>query len=642
MRLRRTTGFSPSLRPEAPDQPVKRNIRAAGGGTFDLLLVDGSSTCEPALGELIDSSAGHGCSLERTSDLDSGIARLGEAHFDVLFLCANRGEESPGRAVARIQKEAPSVPVIVLAPEPSPGHAAEAMREGAQDYLTREELSVREFPRVIRRAIERQRFRRRLARTHTGHDSAAQPFEGPDGGTARGDSEDRARQLAREQEAREQAEAAEHRSQFLAHAAVLLDSSLDYQETLHRLAGLVVPELADWCIIDVLEEEGPPLRVAAGVEEEKNKLLRELEKEFPLDRRSRQPAAEVLRSGERLLIDDMSDEELGERVLGPRHREVLEKLSVRSVLAVPLIARSRTLGVMTLLAASPGRWSGEADVRLAEELAQRAALTVDNSRLYRNAQLANKAKSDFLAVMSHELRTPLNSIIGYVDILQDQISGELNDTQLEQLSRVMISSQHLLQLIEEILTFSRMEAGREKLRVDRVAIPDLLRDVESVALPLAREKGLEFRITGVEDVTMRTDQRKLRQILLNLLTNAVKFTEEGEVAVHVDIESDEVVFHVSDTGRGIDLSHANRIFEPFWQEEQPRTRSTGGTGLGLSVAKRLSILLAGDITVESEPGEGTTFSVRIARELDGSEGEQNPEQNESAGEGRRAAGAGSA
>lgn len=620
---------------------MNRNTRAAGGGTVDLLLVDGGSTCEPALAEMIDSSAGRDCSLERTSSLDSGIARLGEAHFDVLFLCTNGGEEeSPGQAVARIREEAPSVPVVVLATEPSPGHAADAIREGAQEYLSREELSVREFPRVIHHAIERQRFRCRYARAQAEHDPEARAFQATDGGMVRSPPEDRARQLAREQEAREQAEAAEHRSQFLAHAAVLLDSSLDYQETLHRLAGLVVPELADWCIIDVLEEEGPPLRVAAGVDDEKDELLRELEEEFPLDRQSRQPAAEVLRSGERLLIDDMSDEELGERVLGPRHREVLEKLSVRSVMAVPLIARSRTLGVMTLLAGSPGRWSGEADVRLAEELAQRAALTVDNSRLYRNAQLANKAKSDFLAVMSHELRTPLNSIIGYVDILQDQISGELNETQLEQLSRVMISSQHLLQLIEEILTFSRMEAGREKLRVDRVAIPDLLRDVESVALPLAREKGLEFRIMGAEDVMMRTDQRKLRQILLNLLTNAVKFTEEGQVAIHVDVEKNDVVFHVSDTGRGIDLSHANRIFEPFWQEEQPRTRSTGGTGLGLSVAKRLSVLLGGDITVESQPGEGTTFSVQIARELGGNDGEQNPEQNGPAGEGRRAAGAG--
>jgi signal transduction histidine kinase len=171
---------------------------------------------------------------------------------------------------------------------------------------------------------------------------------------------------------------------------------------------------------------------------------------------------------------------------------------------------------------------------------------------------------------------------------------------------------HLLGLIDEVLTFSRLEAGREVVRVEPVHVWRLLDDAALIAEPLAAEKGLAFRVEHpATDAVLETDPMKALQILLNLLSNAVKFTERGEVALAARYEDGAAVVEVRDTGVGIAPEHQERIFEPFWQVEQTHRRTAGGTGLGLSVSRRLARLMGGDVTVESTPGEGSTFRVRL-------------------------------
>jgi signal transduction histidine kinase len=254
----------------------------------------------------------------------------------------------------------------------------------------------------------------------------------------------------------------------------------------------------------------------------------------------------------------------------------------------------------------------EEDLALAEELGRRAAIALDNARLYREAQQANRAKADFLAIISHELRTPLNAIMGYSDLLDAGISGSMTDRQLRQVDRIRASARHLLQLIEEILSYARMEAGGEELRLEAADARDIARDAAIVIEPLAQSRDLELRLqVDGPEIMMQTDAGKVRQVLVNLLSNAVKFTERGHVELRVSAQNSQVVYEVIDTGVGIPASEMARIFDPFWQAERPNTRRVGGTGLGLSVSRRYVRLLRGDIKVESEPGRGTRVRVTL-------------------------------
>lgn len=228
------------------------------------------------------------------------------------------------------------------------------------------------------------------------------------------------------------------------------------------------------------------------------------------------------------------------------------------------------------------------------------------------AEKASLAKSDFLAVMSHELRTPLTAIMGYEELLADGITGPINPQQAQQLGRIKASAQHLLGLIDEILTFSRIEAGRETIRLEIADVNRMVEDSANLVAPLATEKKLGFVVHLLDPPRfMRTDPVKVRQMVVNLLTNAVKFTDTGSVSLKVATAGENVVITVHDTGIGIAADHLDQVFDPFWQVEQKATRRAGGTGLGLTVTRRLARLLGGDVSVESTVGEGTTFTITI-------------------------------
>lgn len=252
----------------------------------------------------------------------------------------------------------------------------------------------------------------------------------------------------------------------------------------------------------------------------------------------------------------------------------------------------------------------EQDARAGAELARSEA---EHARA--EAERANNAKSEFLAVMSHELRTPLTAVIGYEELLSDGITGPVNDAQKSQLGRIKASAGHLLELIDQILGFARADVGREKVTVQDVKLTEMLRSAAIFVEPMAATKKISLTIKlPDEEIVLRTDPGKVMQIVVNLLGNAVKFTDRGGVTLCAESRNGAAIVDVIDTGLGIAPEHIEQIFEPFWQVEQAMTRRTGGTGLGLSVSRRLALMLGGDVTVSSTVGEGSKFTMILPLE----------------------------
>lgn len=398
---------------------------------------------------------------------------------------------------------------------------------------------------------------------------------------------------------------------LLSEASRILASTLDYEKTLHVIARLAVGELADWCAVDLVQPGGSVRQaVVSHVEEEKIKWAQELNKRYPPDYGRPTGVGHVIRTGKPEIYTEISDDLLVAAARDKEHLAMMRELQFRSALIVPMIARGRTLGALTLVSTQKGRRYGEADLALALELATRAAIAMDNAQLYRSALAASEAKSAFLATMSHELRTPLNAIIGYQSLLKEGINGSLNESQLAQLSRIRASADHLRDLIDEVLTFSRLEAGKEVVRRDDVDLRPIVEEAVTIVAPLAEAKGLSLRV-DVPDARVFTDGGKLRQIVVNLLSNAVKFADRSEISVRARVREGTAEISITDVGIGIAAENLERIFEPFWQVEQSSTRRVGGTGLGLSVSRSLARLLGGEVTVESRLAEGSTFNVTV-------------------------------
>jgi len=305
-------------------------------------------------------------------------------------------------------------------------------------------------------------------------------------------------------------------------------------------------------------------------------------------------------------------------------RDAAVAAGYRSVLIVPLVGADRIMGVTILQRRAVGEFP-EATVRLMQTLASQSVLAIQNARLFReiadkSEQLAQASehKSQFLANMSHELRTPLNAILGYTELMVDGIYGELPARAAGVLERVQNNGKHLLALINDVLDLAKIEAGQLTLTLEDFAMPDVVHSVVSATEGLASTKGLKFTADIMPGLPPgRGDARRLSQVLLNLVGNAVKFTDTGEVAIGAMAENGNFVLTVRDTGPGIAPEDQDRIFGEFQQIDNSNTRKKGGTGLGLAISKRMVEMHGGTISVESELGQGSTFRVVLPVRVEG-------------------------
>ena len=326
------------------------------------------------------------------------------------------------------------------------------------------------------------------------------------------------------------------------------------------------------------------------------------------------PLAEVARTGQPIFLN--SDVELrrysawGEAVL---------QAGAGAAAAVPVWANGHLRGVLGLTWDAPRIFDKDERafvVTLGVMCAQaimRAHLAAAERSARQVAEHATLRQAQFLRTMSHELRTPLNAVVGYMQLVSDEIVGTVTPVQKDHLRRARRASEHVLALIEELLRFARLDAGLEVVRPEHVVAVDVMEDAIDVVRPIAELKGVRIRTEAANRaIVLETDEVKLRQILVNLVTNAVKYTDAGDVVLIVRVEglgtALTVCFEVTDTGRGIAASDLDRVFEAFWQAPHPLRRQSDGSGLGLPVARQLARLLGGDVVVaHSEVGRGSTF-----------------------------------
>ncbi|UCD69158.1 MAG: GAF domain-containing protein [Betaproteobacteria bacterium] len=400
---------------------------------------------------------------------------------------------------------------------------------------------------------------------------------------------------------------------LLSEVGQAVNSTLDLQEVLSTIVknAVELSGTAGGAIFEASEDEagGFRLRATYGMAESVVNMMREM----PLHAGEGATGRAATLRAPAQIPDLRVDPEYSGRL-----RAVTDQAGFRSLLAVPLLREGRVLGSLAVFREEPGEFSPEI-IQLLQTFSAQSTLAVQNARLFREIaekshelEIASQHKSQFLANMSHELRTPLNAILGYTELISDGIYGDVPEKIGGVMERVQASGQHLLGLINDVLDLSKIEAGQLKLSVDEYSFSDIVQSVISGVESLAAEKKLKLVTDLAPELPVgRGDERRLAQVLMNLVGNAIKFTEEGEVSVRVTAPDSTFVTSVSDTGPGISREQQEMIFEEFQQVDSSSTRKKGGTGLGLAIAKRIVELHGGQIWVESEPGKGSTFSFSL-------------------------------
>jgi PAS domain S-box-containing protein len=419
---------------------------------------------------------------------------------------------------------------------------------------------------------------------------------------------------------RAESEEAERRSKFLAEASTLLASSLNYQTTLAQVAQLTVPELADWCAVDMTGDGGAIVRLAvAHADPAKVVWANELASRYPVDPHAPNGVPKVLRTGESELYSHIHDEMLVAAAIDDEHLQLMREIGFASAMIVPLSVQGQVLGAITFVTAESGRHYGASDLAFMEDLARRAAVSIDNARLYRTAQEArriaeesNRLKDEFLATVSHELRTPLTAILGWTHLLR---AGQLDEQSAARaLETIERNARSQNQLIEDLLDVSRIITGKLRLDIRPVDPGSFIDSAIEAVRPAAEAK--EIRLQKVIDTGVSAisgDPERLQQVVWNLLSNAIKFTPKGgRVQIRLERINSHIEIAITDSGSGIKSEFLPYVFDRFRQADGTYTRQHGGLGLGLSIVRHLVELHGGTVEASSHgEGQGATFSVKL-------------------------------
>jgi PAS domain S-box-containing protein len=398
---------------------------------------------------------------------------------------------------------------------------------------------------------------------------------------------------------------------FLAEASKILSSSLDTQQTLRTVAQLAVPRIADWCAIDVLTAPRTvELLAVAHVDPEKVQWAKELRQRDPVDLDRPVGLANVLLTGEPEFYPEITDEMLVATARDERTLALARSLGFTSAMIVPLIVQDATIGAITFVTTDSGHHYTATDLNMAQELASRAALAIENSRLYAASQRAVALRDDFIAAASHELRTPVTSLKVYTEVMLRKATKSSDEVALRSLQAMNNQIDRLSNLIVDLLDVAKIESGTLELRQEAFDLRQLVDEIVDVTQATLTKHRIA--VDGDATLTVVGDRERVGQVLTNLLSNAVKYSPNANL-VHVRLagDKDNVVLEVEDFGIGIQREHLPRLFDRFYRVNSPDEKTFPGLGMGLHIVQEIVRRHGGDLDVESTPGRGSCFRVKL-------------------------------
>jgi PAS domain S-box-containing protein len=403
----------------------------------------------------------------------------------------------------------------------------------------------------------------------------------------------------------------EKERQFLAEANVALSASLDYEETLATVAQLVVRDFADWCIVEIMEEHEHLRRLKVTSANPANAAVCARLEQVPIDQNRPYLGRAVVEKKQPLLIEHVTSEYLESVAQGPEHLQALRSMNPRSLMAVPLLMRGQLLGTIALVSSTPSRLYGPGDLRLALSIADRAAVAIENARLYRASVHATQLRDQVLGIVAHDLRNPLSTIgLNAAGLKRHGPDPERRSQKRSE--AIHRAATRMNRLIQDLLDVAVMESGQLTIKRARLSARELIVGAVEMQRPLASSSSLELRVDLDRDVPdIWGDRDRLLQVFENLIGNAIKFTNAGGcITVGATARDHKVIFRVADTGSGIAPENLPRVFDRFWQATSTNRQ---GAGLGLPITKGIVEAHGGRIWVESTPSLGTTFSFTIPK-----------------------------
>jgi signal transduction histidine kinase/DNA-binding response OmpR family regulator len=524
---------------------------------------------------------------DATSSLQPHISGFAGDRFEA----AETGGEALLCAV-RCSPQLDSVPLVFLTALADDTLRVRMLREGAQDYILK--------------PFYADELRARLG-TLIGVDRARQLLQA-EAASGAYDLEVLAAEVTSQR----------RRSAFLAEVSRHLADSLDYDTTLERISRLALPTLADFCVIDIVDEHRSIKRVAAAHACEKDNVLVQALMPFAPAWDDAQPSAHVLRQGRSWLADVMTCELIDQAHFSPECRQAIDRIGIQTFIAVPMRAHGRTLGVICLGGTQQGRHFNQEDLEFAEAMAERAAFALDSARLYRDAQAALASRDDFLLIAAHELRTPLTSLMLQIHTVNRRMSQaciepSIKDGLQHRMQCLSKQSERIAHLIDAMLDVACIASGHFAVNLANVDFVEVVREVLNqleTSGDLARSH-CDVRTQTPKKIMGQWDRNRLEQLLHHLLANAIKYGAGQPVHIFLHETEKEVTLTVQDRGIGIDEGAQSRIFERFARAIS--THNYGGLGVGLYVVRQIAEAMGGRIGVQSQPGGGATFTVVLPR-----------------------------